>query len=32
MKTSEEGTEYTFRVIEQTEFLDDSTFQPFNGK
>ncbi|KAL5235830.1 hypothetical protein ACI65C_003240 [Semiaphis heraclei] len=31
MKTSEEGTEYIFRVIEQTEFIDDSTFQPFNG-
>ncbi|XP_025198268.1 rho GTPase-activating protein 190-like isoform X1 [Melanaphis sacchari] len=31
IKTSEEGTEYMFRVIEQTEFIDDSTFQPFSG-
>ena len=28
-KTSEEGVEYTFQVIEQTEFVDDATFQPF---
>ncbi|XP_023298984.2 rho GTPase-activating protein 190 isoform X3 [Lucilia cuprina] len=28
-KTTDEGTEYTFHVIEQTEFMDDSTFQPF---
>uniref|UniRef100_A0A336MBI5 CSON013759 protein n=1 Tax=Culicoides sonorensis TaxID=179676 RepID=A0A336MBI5_CULSO len=28
-KTSEEGVEYLFQVIEQTEFVDDATFQPF---
>lgn len=28
-KTSDEGVEYAFQVIEQTEFVDDSTFQPF---
>ena len=28
-KTSDEGVDYTFRVIEQTEFVDDSTFMPF---
>lgn len=28
-KTSEEGTEYLFHVVEQTEFVDDATFQPF---
>lgn len=28
-KTSEEGVDYAFQVIEQTEFVDDATFQPF---
>ncbi|KAG5682870.1 hypothetical protein PVAND_012190 [Polypedilum vanderplanki] len=28
-KTSEEGVDYSFQVIEQTEFVDDATFQPF---
>lgn len=28
-KINDEGTDYTFRVIEQTEFIDDSTFTPF---
>ncbi|XP_040172171.1 rho GTPase-activating protein 190 isoform X3 [Anopheles arabiensis] len=28
-KTSEEGVDYNFSVIEQTEFVDDATFQPF---
>ena len=28
-KTSDEGTDHTFRVLEQTEFVDDSSFQPF---
>ncbi|XP_021701384.1 rho GTPase-activating protein 190 isoform X2 [Aedes aegypti] len=28
-KTSEEGVEYNFSVVEQTEFVDDATFQPF---
>lgn len=28
-KTSDEGVEYEFHVVEQTEFIDDATFQPF---
>lgn len=28
-KTSDEGNEYLFQIIEQTEFVDDATFQPF---
>ncbi len=28
-KTSDEGQDFTFHVIEQTEFVDDSSFQPF---
>ncbi|EDS33755.1 rho GTPase-activating protein 5 [Culex quinquefasciatus] len=28
-KTSDEGVEYNFSVVEQTEFVDDATFQPF---
>ncbi|XP_055914650.1 rho GTPase-activating protein 190 isoform X14 [Eupeodes corollae] len=28
-KTTDEGTEYNFNVVEQTEFIDDATFQPF---
>jgi hypothetical protein len=28
-KTSEEGVDYAFQIIEQTEFVDDATFQPF---
>uniref|UniRef100_A0A1A9W961 Rho-GAP domain-containing protein n=1 Tax=Glossina brevipalpis TaxID=37001 RepID=A0A1A9W961_9MUSC len=28
-KCTDDGTEYTFHVVEQTEFVDDSTFQPF---
>lgn len=28
-KTSDEGVDYSFQVIEQTEFVDDATFQPF---
>lgn len=31
IKTSEEGVEYQFSVIEQTEFIDDASFQPFKG-
>lgn len=27
-KTSDEGQDFTFHVIEQTEFIDDSSFQP----
>ncbi|XP_066996552.2 rho GTPase-activating protein 190 isoform X2 [Anabrus simplex] len=30
-KTSEEGVEFLFQVIEQTEFIDDASFQPFKG-
>ncbi|KAK6631018.1 hypothetical protein RUM44_003190 [Polyplax serrata] len=30
-KTSEEGVDFTFQVIEQTEFIDDASFQPFKG-
>ncbi|VVC36948.1 Hypothetical protein CINCED_3A007446 [Cinara cedri] len=30
-KTSEEGIDFTFQVIEQTEFIDDSSFQPFKA-
>ncbi|CAH1985676.1 unnamed protein product [Acanthoscelides obtectus] len=29
IKTSEDGAEYQFSVIEQTEFIDDASFQPF---
>lgn len=28
-KTSDDGSEYLFQVVEQTEFIDDATFQPF---
>ncbi|KAG8238489.1 hypothetical protein J437_LFUL018419, partial [Ladona fulva] len=28
-KSSEEGIEFQFQVIEQTEFIDDASFQPF---
>lgn len=30
-KTTEEGIEMQFQVIEQTEFIDDASFQPFKG-
>ncbi|XP_023223686.1 rho GTPase-activating protein 190-like isoform X4 [Centruroides sculpturatus] len=30
-KTSEEGTDFNFHVVEQTEFIDDSSFQPFKS-
>jgi hypothetical protein len=30
-KTSEDGIDFLFQVIEQTEFIDDATFQPFKG-
>lgn len=30
-KTSEEGTDFSFHVVEQTEFIDDSSFQPFKS-
>lgn len=28
-KTSDDGVDYNFHIIEQTEFVDDATFQPF---
>lgn len=31
IKTSEESVDYQFSVIEQTEFIDDASFQPFKG-
>ncbi|XP_071043976.1 rho GTPase-activating protein 190 isoform X24 [Parasteatoda tepidariorum] len=30
-KLSEEGIDFNFHVIEQTEFIDDSSFQPFKS-
>ncbi|XP_033097556.1 rho GTPase-activating protein 35-like isoform X5 [Anneissia japonica] len=30
-KLTYEGQTYSFRIIEQTEFIDDSSFQPFRG-
>ncbi|XP_046682746.1 rho GTPase-activating protein 190 isoform X2 [Homalodisca vitripennis] len=30
-KCSEDGIEMQFQVIEQTEFIDDASFQPFKG-
>lgn len=31
IKSSEEGVDYQFSVVEQTEFIDDASFQPFKG-
>ncbi|KAL1491496.1 hypothetical protein ABEB36_012085 [Hypothenemus hampei] len=31
IKTLEDGNEYQFSLIEQTEFIDDASFQPFKG-
>ncbi|XP_053593266.1 rho GTPase-activating protein 190 isoform X1 [Microplitis demolitor] len=31
VKVAEDGTEYQFQVIEQSEFIDDASFQPFKG-
>ncbi|XP_017768448.1 PREDICTED: rho GTPase-activating protein 190 isoform X5 [Nicrophorus vespilloides] len=31
IKTSDEGVDYQFSIIEQTEFIDDASFQPFKG-
>lgn len=31
VKATEEGQEILFQVIEQTEFIDDASFQPFKG-
>ena len=32
IKTLPDGIECKFQVVEQTEFTDDSSFQPFKGK
>lgn len=31
VKSTEEGPEFNFHVVEQTEFIDDSSFQPFKS-
>lgn len=31
VKTTDDGIEYNFHLVEQTEFLDDASFQPFKG-
>ena len=31
MKTNEEGTDFHIQVVEQTEFYDDASFQPFRA-
>ncbi len=31
MKTSDEGFDIGFHVVEQTEFIDDTSFQPFKS-
>lgn len=31
VKSTEEGQEVLFQIIEQTEFIDDASFQPFKG-
>ena len=28
-RTNEEGTDFHIQVVEQTEFYDDASFQPF---
>lgn len=30
-KASEDGVDYQFQLVEQTEFIDDASFQPFKG-
>ena len=30
-RAAEDGVHYAFQVIEQTEFIDDSSFQPFKS-
>lgn len=30
-KQADDGVEYHFHLVEQTEFLDDASFQPFKG-
>lgn len=31
VKTNEEGTDFHIEVVEQTEFIDDASFQPFRA-
>ncbi|XP_024940341.1 rho GTPase-activating protein 190 isoform X7 [Cephus cinctus] len=31
MKSTDDGTDFQFQVIEHTEFIDDASFQPFKG-
>ncbi|XP_066261136.1 rho GTPase-activating protein 190 [Euwallacea similis] len=31
IKSLDDGTDYQFSLIEQTEFIDDASFQPFKG-
>ena len=31
LKTNEEGTDFHIQVCEQTEFIDDASFQPFRA-
>lgn len=31
LKTTEEGTDIAFQIVEQTEFIDDASFQPFKA-
>ena len=30
-KVADDGIEYHFHLVEQTEFIDDASFQPFKG-
>ena len=30
-KMADDGIEYHFHLVEQTEFIDDASFQPFKG-
>jgi hypothetical protein len=30
-KQADDGVEYHFHLVEQTEFIDDASFQPFKG-
>jgi hypothetical protein len=30
-KVADDGVEYHFHLVEQSEFIDDASFQPFKG-
>ena len=32
MRTTEDGVDYNFHLVEQTEFIDDASFMPFKGR